>query len=125
MLQSQSERYGPDHVFTGILIYLVERAPRDDPGDMNDTAHTPAADDGTAALALRSALRRRGIAAADGDPPGSVRAEHAGRRLTVRHADGRWWRPMPGRPHVLFPGAPSGGEEALARDLAAELLRRL
>ncbi|WP_306366654.1 hypothetical protein [Nocardiopsis sp. CC223A] len=93
---------------------------------MNDTAHTPVtADTETAVLALRSALRRRGVAATDGDLPGSVRAEHAGHRVTVRHTDDRWWRPMPGEPHITVPVARSGGEDALARDLVAELLGRL
>ena len=78
-----------------------------------------------AVLALHSALRRRGIAAGDGDLPGSVRAEYAGRRVTVRHVDRQWWRPMPGEPHVTVPVARSGDEDTLARDLVAELLGRL
>jgi hypothetical protein len=62
----------------------------------------------TAVLALHSAFRHRGIAAADGDLPLSVRAEHAGRQITVRLVDGHWWRPMPGEPHVTVPVAPAG-----------------
>ncbi|WP_306367797.1 hypothetical protein [Nocardiopsis sp. CC223A] len=78
-----------------------------------------------AVLALHSALRRRGIAARDGDLPGSVHAEYAGRRVTVRHTDHRWWRPMPGEPHTTVPVARSGDEDTLARDLVTELLGRL
>lgn len=76
-------------------------------------------------MALHSALRRRGIAAMDGGTPGSVRADYAGRRVTVHHKDGHWWRPMPGEPHVTIPIARTGDEYTLARDLVAELLGRL
>ncbi|WP_306369002.1 hypothetical protein [Nocardiopsis sp. CC223A] len=79
----------------------------------------------TAVLALHSALRRRGVAVVDGDLPGSVRAEHAGRRITVRLVDGQWWRPMPGEPHAAVPLARQGGEDLLARQLVCELLGRL
>ncbi|WP_306368067.1 hypothetical protein [Nocardiopsis sp. CC223A] len=79
----------------------------------------------TAVLALHSALRRRGVAAADGDLPGSVRAEHAGRRITIRLVDRQWWRPMPGRPDVTVPLARQGAEDLLARQLVCELLGRL
>ncbi|MDE3724614.1 hypothetical protein PWG71_24770 [Nocardiopsis sp. N85] len=78
-----------------------------------------------AVLALRSALRRRGIAAMDGDLSGSVRAEHAGIRVTVRYADHRWWRPMSGAAEVTVPVAREGDEDALARRLTDELLGRL
>ncbi|MDT0330104.1 hypothetical protein [Nocardiopsis lambiniae] len=76
-------------------------------------------------LALHSALRRRGIAAMEGDLPGSVCVEYAGRRVMVRYVDRRWWRPMPGEPDVTVPVARSGDEDVLARDLVAELLGRL
>lgn len=78
-----------------------------------------------AVLALHSALRRRGIAAMDGDLPGSVRVEYAGRRVSVRYADSRWWRPGSGSPDTAVPVARSGDEARLARDLVAELLGRL
>ncbi|CAL9509053.1 hypothetical protein SUDANB121_03612 [Nocardiopsis dassonvillei] len=61
----------------------------------------------------------------DGDLPGSVRAEHAGRGLTVRLADGHWWRTIPGEPHSTVPVAPRGSEDLLARHLVTELLGRL
>ncbi|MDE3720499.1 hypothetical protein PWG71_03800 [Nocardiopsis sp. N85] len=93
---------------------------------MNDAPRTPFAPEAEAAvLALHSALRRRGIAARDGDLPGSVRAEYAGRHVTVRYVDHRWWRPMWGEPHVTVPVAHEGGEDHLARDLVSELLGRL
>ena len=92
---------------------------------MKDTTHNPETDDHFAVLALHSALRRRGIAATDGDLPASVQAEHSGHRIIVHHADGRWWRPMHDAPHVTVPVARSGDEHALARDLVAELLGRL
>ncbi|MFL1378063.1 MULTISPECIES: hypothetical protein [unclassified Nocardiopsis] len=88
------------------------------------TGH-PAADAETAVLALHSALRRRGVAAADGDLPFSVRAEHAGRRLTVHLLDHQWRRPMPGRPGTTVPLARQGAEDHLARQLVSELLGRL
>lgn len=76
-------------------------------------------------LALRSALRRRGVAAEDGDLPDSVRAEHGGRQLTVRLTDGHWWRSMTGDPLLTIPVAPVGSEDLLARHLVSELLGRL
>ncbi|MDT0328141.1 hypothetical protein [Nocardiopsis lambiniae] len=79
----------------------------------------------TAVLALHSALRRRGVAAVAGDLPDSVRAEHAGRQITVRLVDGQWWRPMPGEPSVTVPVARQGSEDLLARHLVSELLGRL
>ncbi|WP_306368627.1 hypothetical protein [Nocardiopsis sp. CC223A] len=93
---------------------------------MSDTARLPdASDTAMAVMALHSALRRRGIAVTDGDLPGSVRAEHAGRRVDVRYSDRHWWRTMPGDPRVTVPIAPEGSEHTLARDLVAELLGRL
>ncbi len=95
-------------------------------GFMSDTARLPdASDTAMAVMALHSALRRRGIAVTDGDLPGSVRAEHAGRRVDVRYSDRHWWRTMPGDPRVTVPIAPEGSEHTLARDLVAELLGRL
>ncbi|CAL9374693.1 hypothetical protein SUDANB121_00942 [Nocardiopsis dassonvillei] len=91
---------------------------------MDDTRTPTAPETETAVLALCSALRRRGVAAARGDLPGSVRAEYAGRRVTVRLLDRRWWRPMPGGPHTTVAVARSGDEDSLGRDLAAELLER-
>ncbi|WP_306369860.1 hypothetical protein [Nocardiopsis sp. CC223A] len=87
---------------------------------------TPQWHDGEEAVsALRSALRRRGAAATDGDLPGSVRAEHAGRRITVRLMHRQWWRTVPGRPDVTVPVARQGAEDLLARQLVCELLGRL
>jgi hypothetical protein len=93
---------------------------------MSDTARPSVASDGeTAVMALHSALRRRGIAATDGDLPDSVRAEYAGRRVDVHYSDHHWWRTMPGESRITIPIAPSGSEHTLARDLVAELLGRL
>lgn len=93
-------------------------------GRMDDIRTPTTSETETAVLALCSALRRRGVAAAPGDLPGSVRAEHAGRRVTVRLLDRRWWRPMPDGPRTTVAVARSGDEDSLARDLVSELLGR-
>ncbi|MGQ4268554.1 hypothetical protein [Nocardiopsis changdeensis] len=82
-------------------------------------------DNEVAVLALRSALRRRGIASTDGDLPLSVRADYDGRRVTVRLTEQQWWRPMPGEPGITIPLARQGAEDDLAHRLVRELLGRL
>ncbi|MFL1378405.1 MULTISPECIES: hypothetical protein [unclassified Nocardiopsis] len=79
----------------------------------------------TAVLALRSALRRRGVAAMDGDLPDSVRAEHEGRHITVRLVDRQWRRQMPGQPGTTVTLTRQGAEDHLSRQLVSELLGRL
>lgn len=74
--------------------------------------------------ALHSALRRRGVAAVDGDQPGEVRAEHAGRCIVVRLSGGKWVSPVDGGGRTA-PIGREGEEESLARWIAGELLGRV
>ncbi|WP_431871932.1 hypothetical protein [Nocardiopsis eucommiae] len=74
-----------------------------------------------AVLALHSAIRRRGVAAMDGDQAGEVRAIHNARMYVVRFDGTDWLMPIPGTDrHTVIA---HGGEEGfLARWLANELL---
>lgn len=77
----------------------------------------------TAVLTLHSAIRRRGVAAMDGDQSGEVRAEHGGRCIVVRLFEGRWISAIDGDGRTA-PIGREGEEESLARWLTGELLGR-
>lgn len=74
--------------------------------------------------ALHSAIRRRGVAAMDGDHAGEVRAEHGGRCIVVRLSEGRWVSAIDGD-GCTVPIGREGQEESLARWLTGELLGRI
>jgi hypothetical protein len=78
----------------------------------------------TAVLTLHSAIRRRGVAAMDGEQPGEVRAEYGGRCIVVRLFEGRWISAVDGG-GCTAPIGREGEEESLARWLAGELLGRI
>ncbi|GAA1459299.1 hypothetical protein GCM10009603_16430 [Nocardiopsis exhalans] len=77
-----------------------------------------------AVLALHSAIRRRGVAAMDGEQTGEVRAEHGGRCIVVRLSEGLWVSVVDGGGRTA-PIGREGGEEPLARWLTGELLGRI
>lgn len=77
-----------------------------------------------AVLALHSAIRRRGVAAMDGDQEGEVRATHAARMYVVRFDGTDWLMPVPGTDRLTLI-AHGGEEEFLGRWMANELLGRL
>lgn len=79
---------------------------------------------GRAVLALHSAIRRRGVAAVDGDRPDEVRAEHGARCIVVRLSEGRWLSAVDGGGRAA-PIGREGEEESLARWLTGELLGRI
>lgn len=78
-----------------------------------------------ARCALLSALRRRGLAPWEEPTDGSVTVEFGYRRATVHLTDDGWVQHSPHRPGCIVLLARIGGEEALARRLARELLDRL
>lgn len=88
--------------------------------------HTTTTDDAEAVsvLALHSALRRRGVAAMDGDQANEVVSEHAGRQIAVRYDGEVWVRDVAGTDRNVAVSR-SGDEDALARWIANELLGQL
>ncbi|WP_152486980.1 hypothetical protein [Nocardiopsis halotolerans] len=75
--------------------------------------------------ALHSALRRRGLDPRNGELPGSVATEYRARQVVVRLTGGHWLRPVPGAPDSTVIVARRGNEDALALQIARELLGRL
>lgn len=75
--------------------------------------------------ALLSALRRRGLAPWEEPTSGAVTVGFGYRTVTVQLTNDGWVRHIPQRPDTPVRLAGQGAEEALARQLARELLDRL
>lgn len=78
-----------------------------------------------ARCALLSALRRRGLIPREDPTNGAVTVEFGHRAVTVLLTEDGWVRRIPGRLGSTALIARIGCEEALARQLARELLDRL
>lgn len=78
-----------------------------------------------ARYALLSALRRRGLSPREEPTSGAVTVGFGYRRVTVQLTEDGWGRHLPDHPGSTVRLARIGCEEALARQLARELLDRL